>query len=45
LKEIRNGMNSVMQDLPEEFGGYLLTGTTCYTTFPSCKMAAYALVR
>lgn len=35
-------MRDVEMDLPDEFGGYILTGATCYTTIPSCKMAVYA---
>ena len=37
-------MREVEVELPDEFGGYILTGATCYTTFPSCKMAVYATV-
>ena len=37
-------MREVEVELPNEFGGYILTGATCYTMFPSCKMAVYATV-
>ena len=37
-------MREVEVELPDEFGGYILTGATCYTKFPSCKMAVYATV-
>jgi len=42
MKEMRLAMRDVEMDLPDEFGGYILTGATCYTTIPSCKMAVYA---
>ena len=44
MKEMRLAMREVEVELPDEFGGYILTGATCYTTFPSCKMAVYATV-
>lgn len=44
MKEMRLAMRDVEMDLPDEFGGYILTGATCYTTIPSCKMAVYATV-
>ena len=44
MKEMRLAMREVEVELPDEFGGYILTGATCYTTFPSCKMAVYTTV-
>lgn len=43
MQDIKKGMGSILKDLPDEFGGYLLTGALCYEVNP-CKMSVFATV-